>query len=362
MSPYGGVIQYWTRLLEGLSDVGLPVLLRAPRRLRATIPRLAKRGRKDASRWVFHSTYLTTAPAWTIASVFTLHDLMLENGAALPSGPHERRQKRTCIEEADAVITPSLATARHAKRWYPDATSRIGIVPHGIDPIFWEAVPSKAQRAATALRQGSTRPYLLHVGGREQYKNFSLVLSAYLESGLCERFDLLVVGSQPFALSSELVAIDRGRPTGTVRFLGYAPQPVLAALYRDAAVYVTASLDEGFGLPACEAMASGTPVAHSAIPVFDETVGPWGFSYDPKDRLQCVAAITAAAKCESGRRRSGQDAMRSFKWRTAVERTLAVYARVIATGDMNYSDGTTRLPRFSPRFRSSARLERSGGQ
>jgi len=57
----------------------------------------------------------------------------------------------------------------------------------------------------------------------------------------------------------------------------------LAELYRNAAAVVTASANEGFGLPVAEALASGSEVIVPDVPVFRETVGEHGHYYDPCD-------------------------------------------------------------------------------
>jgi glycosyltransferase involved in cell wall biosynthesis len=69
--------------------------------------------------------------------------------------------------------------------------------------------------------------------------------------------------------------------TQRVIFTGFVPDPELATLYRNARGVVLPSLWEGFGLPAAEAMASGTPVLHSTAGSLPEIVGEGGLSFDP---------------------------------------------------------------------------------
>ena len=66
-----------------------------------------------------------------------------------------------------------------------------------------------------------------------------------------------------------------------VKFLGPVPDEDLPAIYRGALLLVLPSLIEGFGLPALEAMACGTPVVASNTTALPEVVGDGGILVDP---------------------------------------------------------------------------------
>jgi glycosyltransferase involved in cell wall biosynthesis len=96
-----------------------------------------------------------------------------------------------------------------------------------------------------------------------------------------------------------------------VRWIGVVEEADLPALYRAAAFLVYPSLAEGFGLPVAEAMACGTPVIASNIPVFDEVAGDAALLVDPRD----TGAIARA---------------KAFSWDDAAARTLAIYREALA--------------------------------
>jgi glycosyltransferase involved in cell wall biosynthesis len=68
-----------------------------------------------------------------------------------------------------------------------------------------------------------------------------------------------------------------------VKFLGAVPEAALPGLYAHASVFILPSLDEGFGLPALEAMASGTLVIASNAGALPEVIGECGILFDPLD-------------------------------------------------------------------------------
>jgi glycosyltransferase involved in cell wall biosynthesis len=290
LSPYGGLIRYWNALIGALVASAVPVELQVPDGpLKAPLP-IVPVLREPPSRWVFHPSYVGLPPRPVDAFVFTVHDTIYEDdaeaareldpiGAALAA-------KRRCIEQADLLICPSETTKDGLARHYAGAQERAVVIPHVVDDVF--SRPLSRDRL-------NSRPYLLHVGGREHYKNFPLLLRAFLAS-LWQDFDLVVVGSQPEALPHEarvLAGLDP-QVTSSVRFVGRVSDRELASLYSGAAACVVPSLAEGFGLVAAEALAMGVPVAHSDIPVFRETLRGLGHPFDPESAASLVRAVRHA--------------------------------------------------------------------
>ncbi len=74
-------------------------------------------------------------------------------------------------------------------------------------------------------------------------------------------------------------------------FPGLIDDADLPALYGGAAVVVQPSLEEGFGLPALEAMACGAPVVASRRGALPEVVGDAGVLVDPEDERALAAAL-----------------------------------------------------------------------
>jgi glycosyltransferase involved in cell wall biosynthesis len=103
---------------------------------------------------------------------------------------------------------------------------------------------------------------------------------------------------------------------------------------RDAAIFVVPSLVEGFGLPALEAMALGTPLIVSDTPALREVTGDAALAFDPFSDAALASAIATlldddglrAELAARGRRRA-----RAFEWSRCAEQTLAVYDRVLQT-------------------------------
>jgi glycosyltransferase involved in cell wall biosynthesis len=116
----------------------------------------------------------------------------------------------------------------------------------------------------------------------------------------------------------------------------WVPRPLLASLYRRAAVVVSTSEREGFGLPLVEAMACGAPVLASALPVYREVGGPAVRYVDGDDQATWSAALAGmlAGLVDEGARRAARAASLDRARRYGLDRfaaeIAAVYDRVLA--------------------------------
>jgi glycosyltransferase involved in cell wall biosynthesis len=188
---------------------------------------------------------------------------------------------------------------------------------------------SKEEARAEVAKLGidPSRQIVLAVGNLQPRKNLVRLIEAFgrLVAGGIDA-DLVVVGPEHYRAS--LVREAAAGLEARVRFTGYLTHRQLAACYETATVFVFPSMYEGFGIPAVEAMAHGTPVVSTNAGALPEVCGDAALYFDPLD----VAAIAAAVKrvltdpnlraklAEAGRARE-----KRFSWRRAATETLAVY-------------------------------------
>jgi alpha-1,3-rhamnosyl/mannosyltransferase len=107
-----------------------------------------------------------------------------------------------------------------------------------------------------------------------------------------------------------------------VQYLGYVDDETLAGLYAQARVFILPSQDEGFGLPALEAMASGTPVIVSDGGALPEVVGEAGWVVrlsNPTELENALLAILNDATLQCKLREKGLQRASEFSWQTTAE-------------------------------------------
>lgn len=105
-----------------------------------------------------------------------------------------------------------------------------------------------------------------------------------------------------------------------------------ARLLDEATALVTASKEEGFGLPVIEAMAQGVPVAVSDIPIFHEIAGDAAVYFDPDDPATVARAITELTDPETWmtRSRAGLEQARRFDWAQSAQALIGLIRSVHA--------------------------------
>jgi glycosyltransferase involved in cell wall biosynthesis len=121
-----------------------------------------------------------------------------------------------------------------------------------------------------------------------------------------------------------LARINRAPLSGHVTHIGYVAEEAREDLYRSARVLLMPSLDEGFGLPALEAMSAGVPVIVSSRGSLPEVVQNAGAQVDPSDVDALATALERAVFDQSWAvqaAQAGLDRARSFTW-TDSARTL----------------------------------------
>lgn len=280
---------------------------------------------------VFHAPSSTCPWTWRAKRVVTIHDLAYFDLPECFSQDIERwkREVRKIGQKATLVLTVSEYVRGTIIERLGVAPERVRAVYHGVSPVFLrETLDERFE--GTRERFGIRQPYILFVSTVQPNKNVVRLLEAF---DLLRRSELrgwqLVIAGQPGWLTDPIFAVVQGRRLqGDVVFTGFVEDGVLAGLYRHAEVFVLPSLSEGFGIPAIEAMACGTPVVASKTGALPEIVGDAGVLIDPYSPEDIARGIYQAATdrtLRAGLIARGRSRLSLFRWeRTAME-TVAAY-------------------------------------
>ncbi len=236
---------------------------------------------------------------------------------------------------AAQVACNSLATKGQVLRHGLHGAERLSVVYLPVRSEFRrEPNASDAQVEELLGPALSDAPELLHVGSTIQRKRVDLVIKIF--AGVRAEFPrarLIRVGR--LEREQKLLAEKLG-VLGALVCLPQVETPLLAALYRRAWALVLPSQAEGFGLPAAEALACGTPVVASDLPSIREAGGEAAI-YCPVGDVESFVAAT----CELLRQRQQRDALwaerraagltHASKFTTVehARRTLTIYAGVV---------------------------------
>ncbi len=190
---------------------------------------------------------------------------------------------RAAACNADAIICPSRAAAADIGRHLhaQGSAARVVVAPLGVTPVV--AQPEELPHGLPPAG-----PYFLVLGTIEPRKNHALLLDVWEKLGPAAP-SLLICGARGWRNADTFARLNR-RPA-RVRELAGLSDGAVAALLDGARALLFPSLAEGFGLPLVEAMARGTPVVCSDLPVCREVAGPAAIYLDPRDTAAWASVI-----------------------------------------------------------------------
>lgn len=276
---------------------------------------------------VFHPTYYDPYFIDALGSrpfVLTVHDMIHElfPGNFAQDDPTSRRKRELC-HRASRIIAVSESTKNDLITCFDIDPERIDVVYHGVSV----SPEVRADSIAAHLPQN----FLLFVGKRAGYKNFSFFVSSIADFLRQDRRLRLICTGEPFSVE-ERALLRRLAIAGNVMHVP-ASDSQLALLYRRAAVFVFPSLYEGFGMPILEAFACRCPVVLCNTAAMREVAGDAALFFEPGSSSDLVSVVSrvlideALKKdlTERGSRRATQ-----FSWRKAAADTAAVYLHALS--------------------------------
>jgi glycosyltransferase involved in cell wall biosynthesis len=280
---------------------------------------------------VLHSPDFIPPAYGARAFVITVHDLNFMRAPERlteASQRYYRGQIASAVQRADQIIAVSQATCADLVAYTGVSPHKLHVIPEAADRAFRPLSPDEA--ATILSRYDLTPGYILFVGTLEPRKNLPGLLRAYHRLINEHRLDppLVLVGRRGW-LDEDMAAVQHELGLSEqVHHLEAVRDDDLPALYNGAALHILPSFDEGFGLPALEAMACGTPTVVSDRGALPETVSDAGLQVDPYDVEALAAAIARGLSDTDLRahmRARGLAKAATYSWEATARQTIAVY-------------------------------------
>lgn len=300
-----------SRVPDGVGVAGRPVPVSALHRLWARTewpPAELLCGSSD----LFHATNFVLPPLRRTRGVVTIHDLSYLRHPDTVSAASARYRELVprSLARASVVVTPSAATAALLQDAY-DVRIPVQVTPLGVGEQ-WAAARPLDDAARTRL--GLPPSYVLFVGTLEPRKDLRTLLTAHRL--VADAPPLVLVGPPGWGEQVDL--------TGCIT-PGFVGDDLLPSVVAGAAALVLPSRDEGFGLPVLEALATGTPVVASDLPVLREVGGAAARYAEAGDPLAFAAALQQVLD-DPGDPAARRTHAADFTWARCAEATRAAYS------------------------------------
>jgi len=288
-------------------------------------------------------TYFPLPPR--LRAVVTVHDAIAERFPELTLPSRRARlfwnlKVGLALKQARIVLTVSDFAARDLAEILGVAPARIRVALEAPAPSYRQS--DSADIAAAAERAGVDRGqrWFIYVGGFGPHKRVDAIVRAHADvaSQSSDNAPLLLLTG---ALSGDVFLADQARirseidRRGTghlVKWTGFVPDDELRHLMTGAVALVLPSECEGFGLPAVEAGACGTPVIATTMSPLPQILAGGGIFVDPKDEAGLSRAMRQMLADEAARRTMGDCARERaalLSWQATAQSALGALREAV---------------------------------
>ncbi len=253
-----------------------------------------------------------------------------------------KKEMEHALFASRAVIAPSEAARADIAHYYPTVQRKVHVVYEGT------TLAEQPLHSVAAVKKNFllTRPYFLFVGTLERKKNIAALAQGF--DLLLEKYhldvDLVFAGKVDPHYPDEKFKVLASKYADHIVFTGYVDDAVLAALYQGAHAFVSASANEGFGLPGVEAMHFGLPLAVANTAVFTEVYDDAAVYFDaanPEDIAEQLRLLAQDKQFYESKQEKAVGRARNFRWEYAAEQTLQILKA--AAGGTPQTPATTPL-------------------
>ena len=301
-----------------------------------TVPRILKKLKPD----LVHFLHFNVPITYSKPFIVTIHDLIKHHSKGLATTTHwpmiypiKRFGYRLTIDHAikasKIICTPSEWVKKDILSFYSLKPSKIKVTLEAAQQDFFKPTSTKPNDLIP------DKPYLVFTGNAYPHKNLVQLIKAVQAYRLKSKQDLqLIIITAKDAFYQRLrFQANKLEALNFLKIKGYSTDQQIQSLYHHSLAFITPSLQEGFGLPGLEAMASKTIVLSSDKSCLPEIYQQAAHYFDPQNIDSIVKAITWANKLTPLKRqqiiKTNYLYAQQFSWEKTAQETLKAYETLL---------------------------------
>ncbi|OGG11285.1 hypothetical protein A2Z00_02270 [Candidatus Gottesmanbacteria bacterium RBG_13_45_10] len=288
---------------------------------------------------VLHVPYFAAPIFYPRKYILTIHDLTILHfntgkASTLPMAMYKVRRLgylfilTVGVRRASHILTVSHAIKNDIVTFLGVSPDKVSVTYESVDPDIVSSLGNTDQHKP--IIEGR---YFLYVGNVYPHKNMETFLEGYKKyvETSSHRLPLVIVGKDDLFYRRLRGELAKMKLSNRVQILQNVNDTTLNNLYKHAQALVLPSRMEGFGLPALEALALGSRVLCSDIPVFHEILGDlaeYMESTDTDDISLKLANEAVLPPLSTIAQRRIASHMERFTWKELAQKTLQTYHEV----------------------------------
>ncbi len=270
--------------------------------------------------------------------VITIHDLLWHQqvgpaATTLPGWKYYlkysayRLVTTKAIKRAVKIFVPTQTVKQTLTEHYPKISDKTIVAKEGVSRRFSQIYQQIKDQSRDAAKNFDKQT-LIYVGSLYPHKNIEVVLQALKKDS---SLNLVIVCARNVFMQRTKDRIKHLSLQDQVKFTGYLADKELAAKLQTALALIQPSKSEGFGLTGVEAMACGTPVIASNIPVFKEIYQEAPLYFNPDNPDELLKAVEKLKQTEVRQKAvtEGFKVVQDYSWQNMADMIFKNYLEIL---------------------------------
>lgn len=234
---------------------------------------------------------------------------------------------------ADAIITVSEFSKQELIKYLHVPEEKIYVMYNGIDFDLYRPDYSEKQVNEVRERYHIEKDYFLYLGTIEPRKNLTRLLKAYgkLAKTNLDVPQLVLAGGKGWLCDEIYLTAEQLQLGNKILFTGYVGKQEGPILMKGARAFLFPSIYEGFGMPAVEALACGTPVLAANAASLPEVLGECAMYVDPlsvDDIARGLKKMLTDSDDIEAFKAEGLEYAKRYSWENSVKAIRGVYDKL----------------------------------